>query len=76
MFQVGRSCLTQLAGPCRGLEELQVEREEILESNFKGDVNNVDDLDRVFGYSRCPECLAGGLVSSYVLSALVSWLIL
>ena len=34
---------------CRGLEELQVEREEVIESNFKGDVNNVDELDRIFG---------------------------
>ena len=37
------------ASPCRGLEELQVEREEVIESNFRGDVNNVDDLDRIFG---------------------------
>jgi hypothetical protein len=34
---------------CRGLEELQVEREEVTESNFKGDINNVDNLDRIFG---------------------------
>ena len=34
---------------CRGLEELLVEREEVIESNFKGDVNNVDELDRIFG---------------------------
>ncbi|CAL5223540.1 g6072 [Coccomyxa viridis] len=33
----------------RGLEELQVEREEVIESNFRGDVNNVDNLDRIFG---------------------------
>ncbi len=34
---------------CRGLEELQVEREEVIESSFRGDVNDVDDLDRIFG---------------------------
>ena len=44
-----RSRYKRRAGVCRGLEELQVEREEVIESNFKGDVNNVDELDRIFG---------------------------
>lgn len=34
---------------CRGLEEVQVEREEVIEINFKGDVESVEDLDRIFG---------------------------
>ena len=34
---------------CRGLEEVQVEREEVIENTFSGDVENVEDLDRLFG---------------------------
>jgi len=44
-----RSRFKHRAGFCRGLEELQIEREEVIESNFKGDVNNVEELDRIFG---------------------------
>ncbi|CAK0759986.1 hypothetical protein CVIRNUC_002734 [Coccomyxa viridis] len=33
----------------RGLEEVQVEREEVIENTFSGDVENVEDLDRLFG---------------------------
>lgn len=34
---------------CRGLEEVQVEREEVIENTFSGDMENVEDLDRLFG---------------------------